>query len=124
MKEFVFTYPTKVYFGEGSLEKAVAAECGKYGKTVMLAYGGLSMGTNVVTAQYIGQRRTKEVGTVVHASMPFFLICGFSSVEKLSGADYRISGFLGADWRNDDFLLFLAAGKLFEMDSERPALVG
>lgn len=46
MKEFVFTYPTKVYFGEGSLEKAVAAECGKYGKIVMLAYGGASLKKN------------------------------------------------------------------------------
>ncbi|MDE6608530.1 MAG: iron-containing alcohol dehydrogenase [Lachnospiraceae bacterium] len=43
MKEFVFTYPTKVYFGEGVLEKAIAAECGKYGRTVMLAYGGGSL---------------------------------------------------------------------------------
>lgn len=47
MKEFVFTYPTKVYFGEGVLEKAIAAECGKYGRTVMLAYGGGSMKNGV-----------------------------------------------------------------------------
>lgn len=46
MNEFVFTYPTKVYFGEGALEKALAAECGKYGKTVMLAYGGASLKRN------------------------------------------------------------------------------
>lgn len=46
MKEFVFTYPTKVYFGEDALEKAVAAECGKYGRTVMLAYGGASLKKN------------------------------------------------------------------------------
>lgn len=46
MKEFVFTYPTKVYFGENALEKAVAAECGKYGRTVMLAYGGASLKKN------------------------------------------------------------------------------
>ena len=46
MKEFVFSYPTKVYFGEGSLEKALTAECGKDGKTVMLAYGGASLKKN------------------------------------------------------------------------------
>lgn len=46
MKEFVFTYPTKVYFGEGSLEKAVVTECGKYGRIVMLAYGGASLKKN------------------------------------------------------------------------------
>ena len=46
MKEFIFSYPTKVYFGEGSLEKALAAECGKYGRTVMFAYGGASLKKN------------------------------------------------------------------------------
>ena len=30
----------------------------------------------MVIAQYIGQKRTKEVGTVVHTSMLFSLICG------------------------------------------------
>ena len=43
MKEFVFSYPTRVYFGEGALEQAIAAELGKYGKTIMLAYGGGSI---------------------------------------------------------------------------------
>lgn len=46
MKEFVFTYPTKVYFGEDAMEEAFAAELGKYGKTVMLAYGGASLKKN------------------------------------------------------------------------------
>ncbi len=46
MKEFIFSYPTKIYFGDGMLEKALAAELGKYGKTVMLAYGGASLKKN------------------------------------------------------------------------------
>lgn len=46
MKEFTFTYPTKVYFGQNSLEKALPAELGRYGKTVMLAYGGASLKKN------------------------------------------------------------------------------
>lgn len=63
MKEFVFTYPTKVYFGEGSLEKAVAAECGKYGKTVMLAYGGASLKKNGIYERVKGllEKAGKEV---------------------------------------------------------------
>lgn len=40
MKEFVYSYPMKVYFGEGAARKAIAAELGRFGKTVMLAYGG------------------------------------------------------------------------------------
>lgn len=46
MKEFVYSYPTKVYFGEKSAAKALAAELPKYGKTVMLAYGGGSVKQN------------------------------------------------------------------------------
>ena len=63
MKEFVFTYPTKVYFGEGSLEKAVAAECSKYGSTVMLAYGGASLKKNGIYDQVkaLLEKEGKEV---------------------------------------------------------------
>ena len=43
MKEFVYSYPMKVYFGEGVARKAIAAELGRFGKTVMLAYGGGSI---------------------------------------------------------------------------------
>ncbi len=46
MNEFVFTYPTKVYFGQNSLEKALQAELNGHGKTVMLAYGGASLKKN------------------------------------------------------------------------------
>lgn len=46
MKEFTYSYPTKVYFGEGSAEKALCAELPKYGETVMLAYGGGSIKKN------------------------------------------------------------------------------
>ena len=46
MNKFTFSYPTKVYFGEGSAEQAFQAELGKYGKTVMLAYGGGSVKKN------------------------------------------------------------------------------
>ena len=43
MKEFVYSYPMKVYFGEGAARKVIAAELGRFGKTVMLAYGGGSI---------------------------------------------------------------------------------
>lgn len=43
MNKFTFSYPTKVYFGEGSAEQAFAAELGKAGKNVMLAHGGGSI---------------------------------------------------------------------------------
>lgn len=43
MNDFTYSYPMKVYFGKDSAKKAIAAELGKYGKTVMLAYGGGSI---------------------------------------------------------------------------------
>lgn len=46
MNEFTFTYPTKVYFGEGVAQKVLTPELDKIGKTVMLAYGGGSIKAN------------------------------------------------------------------------------
>lgn len=43
MNEFVYSYPTKVYFGKGSAKKALQSELSKVGETVMLAYGGGSV---------------------------------------------------------------------------------
>lgn len=40
MDKFMFSYPTKVYFGEGSAKQALSAELGQVGPVVMLAYGG------------------------------------------------------------------------------------
>lgn len=43
MNEFIFSYPTKVYFGQGAALKAFRAELSKYGKNVMLVYGSGSI---------------------------------------------------------------------------------
>lgn len=48
MNAFIFSYPTRVYFGEGSAAQAFSAELGKVGETVMLAYGGGSVKRNGV----------------------------------------------------------------------------
>ena len=46
MKAFFYSYPTKVYFGEGSAAKALHTELPKYGNNVLLAYGGGSVKKN------------------------------------------------------------------------------
>ena len=46
MDKFTFSYPTKVYFGKGSMKQAFEKEHGRMGKTVMLAYGGGSVKKN------------------------------------------------------------------------------
>lgn len=43
MNDFIYSYPTKVYFGDKAAAKALPAELEKAGKTVMLAYGGGSV---------------------------------------------------------------------------------
>lgn len=51
MNKFTFTYPTKVYFGEGALKEALETELEKYGKKVLLAYGGGSIKKNGIYDQ-------------------------------------------------------------------------
>lgn len=46
MNAFQYEYPVRVYFGDGAAEKAFARELPKFGKTVMLAYGGGSIKRN------------------------------------------------------------------------------
>ena len=43
MNNFTYSYPMKVYFGADAAKNAITAELGKFGKTVMLAYGGGSI---------------------------------------------------------------------------------
>lgn len=48
MNDFIYSYPVKVYFGSDAAKKAILKEIGKYGKKVMLAYGGGSVKKNGV----------------------------------------------------------------------------
>lgn len=48
MDNFVFEYPTKVYFGKGAAAEHLAKALGAYGPNVMLAYGGGSIRANGV----------------------------------------------------------------------------
>lgn len=60
MKDFVYSYPTKVYFGENVAAKALPGELAKVGKTVMLAYGGGSVKRSGVYDEIYGY--LKEAG--------------------------------------------------------------
>lgn len=54
MESFTFSYPTKVYFGEGALSRALPGELEHVGKTVMLAYGGGSIKRNGLYDEVMG----------------------------------------------------------------------
>ena len=40
MENFVYEYPTKVYFGKGATKQHLAGILSAYGPNVLLAYGG------------------------------------------------------------------------------------
>ena len=50
MHKFTFSYPAKVYLGEGIAADALRQELPKVGKTVMLAYGSGSLNWNTSSA--------------------------------------------------------------------------
>lgn len=43
MKDFIYSYPIRVYFGDGAAEKALKTELAGIGSTIMFAYGGGSV---------------------------------------------------------------------------------
>ena len=57
MNDFIYSYPTKVYFGQGAAKKAISAELRKFGKTVMIAYGGGSIKKNGIFDEICGLLR-------------------------------------------------------------------
>lgn len=60
MNDFIYSYPTKVYFGDKAAAKAFPGELEKAGKTVMLAYGGGSVKKSGVYDEICGY--LKEAG--------------------------------------------------------------
>lgn len=67
MNKFTFSYPTKVYFGEGSAAQALYAELGRLDETVMMAYGGGSMKRNGIYEE-LNELLTKAGKKVVEFS--------------------------------------------------------
>lgn len=61
MNDFIYSYPTKVYFGDKVAAKAFPAELEKVGKTVMFAYGGGSVKKSGVYDEICGY--LKEAGS-------------------------------------------------------------
>ena len=63
MKDFIYSYPVKVYFGDQAAKKALPAELDKVGKTVMVAYGGGSVKRSGVYDEICGYLKSagKEI---------------------------------------------------------------
>ena len=54
MENFVYEYPTKVYFGKGAAERHLPGILAAYGSKVLLAYGGGSIKKNGVYEEITG----------------------------------------------------------------------
>ena len=54
MENFVYEYPTKVYFGKGAAERHLPGILSAYGSNVLLAYGGGSIKKNGVYEEITG----------------------------------------------------------------------
>ena len=61
MKTFNYTYPVNVYFGEGSAKTAFSNELKKYGKKVLLAYGGGSIKKNGIYDEIVSLLKERFV---------------------------------------------------------------
>lgn len=69
MNTFTYSCPVKVYFGEKAAEKNLAAELQKYGKNVLLAYGGGSVKRNGVYEELTGILRAAGKNVVEFAGI-------------------------------------------------------
>ena len=54
MENFVYEYPTKVYFGKGAVSQHLSGILADYGPHVLLAYGGGSIKKNGVYEELMG----------------------------------------------------------------------
>ena len=103
MKEFVYSYPTKVYFGEGSASKALKAELPGSGSTVMLAYGGGSIKSNGIYDEVSGIMSGMGINIV-----------DFSGIMSNPTYDKVQEGAELARSRNVDFILAVGGGSVID----------
>lgn len=103
MKDFIYSYPVKVYFGENAAEKAMAAELAKVGKTVMVAYGGGSVKKNGVYDEICGY--LKKAGKEI---VDFSGIMPNPTYKKVQ------EGAALAKEKNVDFILAVGGGSVID----------
>lgn len=103
MKDFIYSYPVKVYFGEKAAAKALPAELAKVGKTVMLAYGGGSVKKSGVYDEICGY--LKEAGKEI---VDFQGIMPNPTYKKVQ------EGAALAKEKNVDFILAVGGGSVID----------
>lgn len=103
MKDFMYSYPTKVYFGNGVAKKALQTELAGTGKTIMLACGGGSVKKNGVYDEI--SRYLKEAGKEI---IDFSGIMPNPTYKKVQ------EGAALAKEKGVDFILALGGGSVID----------
>jgi len=103
MKDFIYSYPTKVYFGDKAAAKMLPAELAKTGKTVMLAYGKNSIKKSGVYDEICGY--LKEAGKEI---VDFPGIMPNPTYKKVQ------EGAALAKEKNVDFILAVGGGSVID----------
>ncbi len=103
MNGFTYSYPITVYFGEKAAAKNMAAELNKYGKTVMLAYGGGSIKKNEIYDEMM--KLLKDTGKTV---VEFSGIMSNPTYEKVQ------EGARLAKENSVDFILAVGGGSVID----------
>lgn len=71
MDNFVYEYQTKVYFGKGSVQEHLLKELSRYGKNILLAYGGGSIKGNGIYDEILEVlRKNGKVITEISEILP------------------------------------------------------
>lgn len=103
MQDFTYSYPTQVYFGEKAAKKAIESELNKYGKKVMIAYGGGSVKKTGVFDELAGY--LKEAGKE---------IVEFSGIMSNPTYDKVQAGVKIVKENNVDFILAVGGGSVID----------
>jgi len=101
MNNFVFSYPTKVYFGKEAAKKALPAELKDNYKKIMLAYGGGSVKKNGIYDEIMSLLSDKEV-------------IDFSGIMPNPTYTKVLEGARIAKENNVDFILAVGGGSVID----------
>ena len=95
MKDFIYSYPTHVYFGKGALANALKAELPVEVKKMLLAYGGGSIKKNGIYEEVTGllQELGKEVVefTGIMANPTYAKVQEGAQIAKENAVDYILA---------------------------------
>lgn len=103
MKNFFYHAPVKVLFGEGGVDKHLAAELAAYGKNIMLAYGGGSVKRSGLYDQLVSV--LEQAGKTV---------IDFGGITSNPTYDMVLRGAETVKRENVDFILAVGGGSVMD----------